>query len=89
MFTGWPAAALNVHSNKDGAIATLMEWKAYGDTMDPETSSSITRITSRTEQTGDAEVILQKDTMGDVSLSLAFPIRVVAFGDRNGVPREL
>jgi hypothetical protein len=32
-----------------------------------ETFSTATRITSRIEEAGDAEVVLQKDTIGDVS----------------------
>jgi hypothetical protein len=45
-----------------------MERKAYGDATDPETSyTTTTRITSIMEEAGDAEMILQKDTMGDVS----------------------
>jgi hypothetical protein len=48
-------------------MATLMKRKAYGDATNPETSSTNTRITTRIEEAGDAEVILQKDTMGDVS----------------------
>jgi hypothetical protein len=67
LLTGWSAAARNVHDNKDGAIATLIEREAYGDVMGPETFSTATRITSRIEEAGDAEVVLQKDTMGDVS----------------------
>jgi hypothetical protein len=64
--SGTSATARNVYDNKDGALNSLMERKEYGDATDLETSSSITRITSRTEQTGDAEVILQNDAMGDV-----------------------
>ena len=67
MFTGWSAAARNVCDNEDGARATLMERKEYGDATDPETSSTTTRITRRIEEAGDAELSLQKDTMGNVS----------------------
>jgi hypothetical protein len=67
MFTGWSAAARNVCDNEDGARATLMERKEYSDATDPETSSTTTRITRRIEEAGDAELSLQKDTMGDVS----------------------
>jgi hypothetical protein len=67
MFTGWSAAARNVCDNEDGARATLTERKEYGDATDPETSSTTTSMTRRIEEAGDAELILQKDTMGDVS----------------------
>lgn len=68
VFTGWSAAARDVRDNKDVAIATLIERKAYGNATDPETSSTTNiRITSSMKEAGDAEVILQKDTMGDVS----------------------
>ena len=64
MFTGWSAAARDVRDNKDVAMATLIE----RNSTDPETSSTAsTRITSSMKEAGDAEVILQKDTMGDVS----------------------
>jgi hypothetical protein len=67
MFTGWSAAARNVCDNEDGAVATLMERKEYGDATDPETSSTTARITRRIEEAGDAEVVLRKDTIEDVS----------------------
>jgi hypothetical protein len=67
LLTGWSAAARNVHNNRDGAIATLMERKAYSDATGPETSSTATRITSRIGEAGNVEVVLQKDTMGDLS----------------------
>lgn len=45
-------------------IATLTEREAHGDATTLETPSTATRITSRTEESGDAE--LHKETMGDV-----------------------
>lgn len=70
MFTDWSATARNFEDNEDGVIATLTEREAYGDAAAPETPSTTTRITSRTKEAGDAEVILQKETMGDVGEGL-------------------
>jgi hypothetical protein len=66
MFNGWSAPARNLQDSENRAIATLMEQEAYGDVTVLDTPSATTRITNKAEEANDAEMILQKETEGNV-----------------------
>jgi hypothetical protein len=59
-------------NNENRATAALTARDVYGDATALVSPSNATRTTSRAEEAGDAEVVLQKGTIGEILMSLIF-----------------